>query len=98
MKAVNILLVVAIYLFPTISFANPASKAIESAELARTEAIKLGFEWSTTIKLIEQAKVAAESGDLEKAEKLANLALTEANNSIKQAKYADENWQDNVPN
>ena len=98
MKTIKIFLTVAIFLSSSTAIANSAVTRIEAAELARSEAIKLGFEWSTTVKLIEQAKASVESGDLKKAEKLANLALTEANNSIKQAKYADNNWQDNVPN
>jgi len=98
MKTIKVFLTVAIYLFSSMVIANSAVKTIEAAELARAEAIELGFEWSTTVKLIEQAKASVESGDLKEAEKLANLALTEANNSIKQAKYADNNWQDNVPN
>ena len=70
---------------------------IDSAESARLEAKKLGFEWTTTSTLIKQAIEAADAGNKEESLKLAQKALKEGQNAIKQAKYAEENWQYSQP-
>jgi len=70
-----------------------AKVAIEKAETARLEAKKRGFEWNTTSKLIGKARDAEKNGDQITAIKLAEKALKEAENSIKQADYAENNWQ-----
>jgi len=71
---------------------NVAS-AIKIAESARLEAKERGFEWSTTSILIRNAMEAAENGNNAEAIALAEKALKEAQNSIKQADYAAKNWQ-----
>ncbi len=72
---------------------DDASAAINKAKSARLEAKKRGFEWSTTKKLITMATEASSNGDSASAIKLAERALREAKNSIKQADYAAKNWQ-----
>jgi len=72
--------------------ANVAA-AIETAEQTRLEAKERGFEWSTTSSLIRSAMEAAENGNSEEAIALAEKALREAENSIKQADYAAKNWK-----
>lgn len=76
---------------------DDVNRLITKAEKTRLKAAKAGFEWTATAGLIKQAKAAAEKGDKKQAEILANKALRQAENSLKQAKYADEHWQDYTP-
>ena len=74
-------------------YSENVASAIKTAENARLEAKKRGFEWTTTTILIRKAMQAAENGNNVEAISLANKALKEAQNSIKQADYAANNWQ-----
>ncbi len=84
-------------LFAFDSSANSFLEVYEDAELARQKAAKLSFEWTTLSILLKNAKEAAASGDLARAEKLAGNALMQANSAIKQAEFAKLNWQRSVP-
>jgi predicted PurR-regulated permease PerM len=77
--------------------ASPLSQLIADAEQTRLKAAKAGFEWSTTAKLIKQAKAAQSKGDKKQASVLANKALKQAQNSLKQAKHAEQHWQKSQP-
>lgn len=66
---------------------------IQQAENGRLKAKELGFEWSTTSILINNAKKAIEAGDKANAKMYAEKAINEANLSLKQAKYAEKNWK-----
>jgi len=96
MKTLTYSVMILILLFSFSSNLKAEKSLIDTAEAARLEAKKLGFEWSTTSALIKQAIKASEAGDKEKASKLAQKALKEAQNAIKQAKYAEENWRETV--
>lgn len=77
--------------------ADPA-ELIDQAEAARLKAAEVGFEWSTTSILISEAKQAVKDGNTELAEKLASDAISQAENSLRQAEFAAANWQDSEPN
>lgn len=96
-KSVLIVASSSLVFFSSLAFSGTADDAIANAESARLEAKKLGFEWSTTSILIQQAKDAAQAGDSVKAEMLASKALAEAKNSKIQAEYAEKHWQDTEP-
>ena len=78
--------------------ASQVSELIDKAEKTRQKAAKAGFEWVATAKLIKQAKAAQSKGDKKQASLLANKALKQAENSLKQAKYAKQNWHKSPPN
>ena len=69
------------------------SDLIKQAEELRQITKKHGFEWTTIGPLISQAQTAAQSGDQNKAKNFAIAAIKQAEEAIKQAKLADENWQ-----
>jgi len=94
MRTLTYSVMILVLVFSFSSHLKAEKSLINSAETARLEAKKLGFEWSTTSALIKQAIEALEAGDKDKASLLAQKALKEAQNAIKQAKYAEENWQD----
>ena len=71
---------------------------IAEAKKLSTKAKEVGFEWSTTQKLIDQAEVAEKTGNTKLASELATKAIKESKNSLAQAKYADEHWQDHTIN
>ncbi len=76
---------------------NPrVSEIILQAEKLRSQASKLGFEWTTTGELINKANKALKDGDNNKAKQLANRAIKEAQSAIKQAQYAQKNWHKSV--
>ena len=77
---------------------NSASKLISKAKVQLQKAADARFEWNTTAPLISQAEEAEKSGDIKLAKQLAERALKEANNSLVQAKHADEHWQDHAIN
>ncbi len=81
----------------SICVAGAAEPLIEKAEVARLKAAEVGFEWSTTSILIAEAKQAAEDGNNELAEKLANAAIKQAENGLKQAAFSAAHWQDSEP-
>ncbi len=80
-----------------VCLANTSLSLIEQAEKARIEASKSGYEWSTTSILIAKAKQAAKDGNEKLATELAQKAINEAKSSLKQAEYADKNWQKAEP-
>ncbi|PHS15653.1 MAG: hypothetical protein COA86_13300 [Kangiella sp.] len=77
---------------------SESSNLIAEANKQSAKAKEVGFEWSTTQKLIDQAQQAEEAGDTKLASELANKAIKESKNSLAQAKYADEHWQDHTIN
>jgi len=81
----------------TVNAATELEVLIEKASTAREKASQLGFEWTATKGLIESAKIANAEGKKELAKTLAQRALNQAENGIKQAEYSDQHWQDNFP-
>jgi len=81
-----------------IAFAGEdVNKVIAKAESTLKQASKSGFEWTTTAKLITEAKKASKGGDAALAMKLAKKALKQGENSLIQAKYSEMHWQDYAP-
>jgi len=70
---------------------------IQKASQTRLQAKKLGYEWTATEGLIQSAREALAAGKIELAQQLATAALKQAENGIKQAKYADAHWQEYLP-
>ncbi len=97
MKFLKIAFIGASLLTAQALFAGNVSELIEKAEMTRNDAAKSGFEWTTTAKLIKKAKKAAKAGDSELAIKLATKALKEGENSLIQAKYANDHWEESQP-
>ena len=78
--------------------AEPAVKElIDKAEAARKEAAAIGYEWRETGTLIKKAQAALESGQEEDARKLAQEALNEGEQALKQGQYMKKNWQSLIP-
>jgi len=82
----------------SVESANPAAKMIEKAKSQLAKAAEVRFEWNTTAVLIDKAEKANASGNTKLAIELAERAINESNNSLAQAKYADEHWQDHAIN
>ncbi len=88
----------------TISFFSAPSQATENiqqvidraSEKCR-EAENLGFEWAYTREMIQSAQKALDAKQPNIAGPLATRALNQALNAIKQAKYAEQHWQDFIP-
>ena len=70
---------------------------IKNAEAARAEADKLGFEWSVTAPLLEEAHAAAKAGSHEQAIALFQEVKHQSMLAIEQAHYADKHWQLLIP-
>ena len=70
--------------------------AYEAAEAARKEAASVNYEWRDTGKMLKQAKKAADKGDYETAEKLANKAKMQGEMAVAQAKEQEQLWQSAV--
>lgn len=70
---------------------------ITQAESALEEANQLGFAWSVTEPLLEEARAAHKAGDEEQATVLFQEAKHQATLAIEQAHYAEKNWQLLVP-
>jgi hypothetical protein len=70
---------------------------IKNAEAARAEADKLGFEWSVTAPLLEEAHAAAKAGNHEQAIALFQEVKHQSMLAIEQAHYADKHWQLLIP-
>ncbi|MCJ8297608.1 MAG: hypothetical protein MJK13_01550 [Pseudomonadales bacterium] len=70
---------------------------IDKAQSTRLQAAAAGFEWTKTAGLIKSAQKALKDGDAALAQKLASKALKQAENSLLQAQYSDEHWQDHAP-
>ena len=65
--------------------ASAAEQAIADAKAANAEVAAMGFEWRDTGEIIKQAEKALADGDNEKALDLANQALAQANDALRQA-------------
>jgi hypothetical protein len=70
---------------------------IKHAEEARTKADKLGFEWSVTGPLLEEAHVAYQTGHHEQAIALFQEVKRQSMLAVEQAHYANKHWQLLVP-
>ena len=77
---------------------SPESLAglIGQADAARHKAAKLGAEWLDTRSLIEQARLAAGQGELQRARELAELARQQGELAAAQAVREAEAWQRRV--
>lgn len=70
---------------------------IEQAEMSLAEADKLGFEWSVTTPLLEEAHAAAKAGNHEQAIALFQEVKHQSMLAVEQAHYADKHWQLLIP-
>ena len=70
---------------------------IKQAEEARAEADKLGFEWSVTAPLLEEAHAAVKAGNEEQAIALFQEVKHQSMLAVEQAHYANKHWQLLVP-
>ncbi len=71
--------------------------AYQAAQQARQRASALGYEWTTTRKLLKAAKAAAASGDYATAIELAREAERHGELAVEQAQYEDQVWMNAVP-
>ena len=76
--------------------AESANGAIHRAETARRAAAGAGAEWLETGKLIEKARQAADDGDFEQAEALAEKARQQGELAVAQAQREAGAWQQRV--
>ena len=97
MKSLQIVLIAASFLLSNLTFADALDDMIEKAEATRLQAAEAGFEWTTTAELINSARISAKAGDAKLAMALAEKALRQGENSLRQAKYAEEHWQEYEP-
>lgn len=67
-----------------------------AAEQLRSEASAAGAEWFETGKLLEQAKEAADGGNMDTAYLLLEKARFQAETAIKQAEQESSAWADRV--
>jgi hypothetical protein len=70
---------------------------MKHAEEARAEADKLGFEWSVTAPLLEEAHAAVKAGNEEQAIALFQEVKHQSMLAIEQAHYANKHWQLLIP-
>ena len=70
---------------------------IKQAEASLAEANKLGFEWSVTAPLLEEAHTAYKAGNEEQATALFQEVKHQSMLAIEQAHYADQHWQLLIP-
>jgi len=70
---------------------------IRHAEEARAEANKLGFEWSVTGPLLDEAHAAHKAGNHEQAIAQFQEVKHQSMLAVEQAHYADKHWQLLVP-
>lgn len=70
---------------------------MHEAEEARAHADKLGFEWSITKPLLDDAHAAYKAGDHQKAHALFEEAKHQSMLAVEQAHYAEEHWQLLIP-
>ncbi len=70
---------------------------IKQAESALAEANELGFEWSVTAPLLEEAHAANKAGNEEQATALFQEVKHQSMLAIEQAHYADKHWQLLIP-
>jgi len=74
-----------------------AKELITQAEATRKEAASIGYEWRDTSALIKKAQTALEDGLENDAKKLAQEALLESRQALKQGQYMKNNWQSLIP-
>jgi len=96
MKKSSYFLFISILTASSFVSAGPVDDSIDKAEQLRLEAKKVGFEWNTTAPLIAKAREALSQGNTQLATELAERAIKEGQNSIKQAEYAKQHWQEFV--
>lgn len=77
--------------------ASDLETLMKQAEDARAEADKLGFEWSVTGPLLEEAHAAYKAGNREQAIALFTEVKHQSMLAIEQAHYADKHWQLLIP-
>ena len=70
---------------------------ITDAESSLAEADKLGFAWSVTAPLLEEAHTAAKAGNKEQAIALFQEVKHQSMLAIEQAHYAEKHWQLLIP-
>jgi len=70
---------------------------MKHAEEARAEAAELGFEWSVTGPLLEEAHAAHKAGNHEQAIALFQEVKHQSMLAIEQAHYANKHWQLLIP-
>jgi soluble cytochrome b562 len=78
--------------------ADPAEirATLKTAEATHQQALELEHGWSATVDLIEEARSALESGDLDTAQERAGRALLAAEQSVVQAETEAKTWQQRV--
>lgn len=86
----------------SIAIADNNDKAKLEASLANANtqyklALKSKFAWTKTGGILKKAKAAMEKGNHAAAKKLISKALSQANNSLAQAKDSKDNWQKYIP-
>ncbi len=64
--------------------ADQAAAAIAAADVSRSQAASVGYEWRDTAKMIDEAKKAVEEKDYDKAVKLARQAERQGKNAAAQ--------------
>lgn len=70
---------------------------MHEAKEARAHADQLGFEWSVTKPLLDEAEAAYAAGDHEKARTLYQEVKHQAMLAVEQAHYAEKHWQLLIP-
>ncbi|MFT4927241.1 MAG: hypothetical protein ACI8WB_003347 [Phenylobacterium sp.] len=93
----TLMLIMTLLLTSGAGFCTDLDQLITKAETSRQKAAKAGFEWTATAGLIKQAKQAKQQGKKAQAKILAHKALKQAQNSLLQAKFAAQHWQDFEP-
>jgi hypothetical protein len=74
--------------------ADDFKAAYTKAEAAEKKATEMKTSWTTTVKVLKQAKQAADAGKFDEAVKLANEAEALANASVAQAEEQKKLWRD----
>ena len=77
--------------------AHDIDTLMKHAEEATAEAGKLGFEWSVTAPLLEEAHTAYKAGNHEQATALFQEVKHQSKLAIEQAHYANKHWQLLIP-
>ena len=76
--------------------ADDFKAAYAKADAAEKKATEMKTSWTTTVKVLKQAKQAADGGKFDDAVKLAQEAEALANASMAQAKDEQTRWSDAV--
>jgi hypothetical protein len=86
----------ALSLFAAAGCARGFDAELAEAERLRAEAAAAGFEWLETRSLLEQARYAADNGDLDEGSALVEKARFQAVMAIEQAEREAEAWRGRV--